>query len=34
VVKGVLPFMFLMIATILLVIYFKPLSTWLPSLIG
>lgn len=34
VVKGVLPFALLMIATILIVVYFKPLSLWLPSLIG
>ncbi len=34
VVKGVLPFVLLMIAAILLVVYIKPLSTWLPSLIG
>ena len=34
VVKGVLPFVLLMIAAILLVVYVKPLSTWLPSLIG
>ena len=34
VVKGVLPFVLLMIASILIFIYFKPLSTWLPTLIG
>ena len=34
VVKGVLPFVLLMIAAILIVVYFKPLSLWLPSLIG
>jgi C4-dicarboxylate transporter DctM subunit len=34
VVKGVLPFVILMIASILIFIYFKPLSTWLPSMIG
>jgi C4-dicarboxylate transporter DctM subunit len=34
VVKGVLPFVFLMIAAILLVVYIRPLSTWLPRLIG
>lgn len=34
VVKGVLPFVFLMVAAILLVVYVKPLSMWLPRLIG
>ena len=34
VVKGVLPFVFLMIAAVLLVVYIKPLSTWLPRMIG
>jgi len=34
VVKGVLPFMLLMTAAILVVIYFRPLSVWLPSLVG
>jgi C4-dicarboxylate transporter DctM subunit len=34
VVRGVLPFVFLMVATILLIVYIKPLSTWLPRLIG
>jgi C4-dicarboxylate transporter, DctM subunit len=34
VVSGVLPFMFLMIASILLVVFIKPLSTWLPKLVG
>jgi C4-dicarboxylate transporter, DctM subunit len=34
VVKGVLPFVFIMIAAILLVVYVRPLSTWLPGLIG
>lgn len=34
VVKGVMPFALLMIAAILIVVYFKPLSLWLPSLIG
>lgn len=32
--KGVLPFMFLMIVTILLVVFIKPLSTWLPKTMG
>ncbi len=34
VVKGVVPFMLLMIASILLFLFIKPLATWLPSLIG
>ena len=34
IVKGVLPFIIIMIASILIVVYFKPLSTWLPKLIG
>jgi C4-dicarboxylate transporter, DctM subunit len=34
VVKGVLPFVLLMIASILIFVYIKPLSTWLPKLIG
>lgn len=34
VVKGVLPFMLLMIAAIIIVVCFKPLSLWLPGLIG
>jgi C4-dicarboxylate transporter, DctM subunit len=34
VVKGVVPFIILMIASIFIVVYFKPLSTWLPKLIG
>jgi len=34
VVKGVLPFDALMIATISLVVYIPPLSTWLPRIIG
>jgi C4-dicarboxylate transporter DctM subunit len=34
IVKGVLPFVIIMIAGILIVVYFKPLSTWLPKLIG
>lgn len=34
VVRGVLPFMLLMIASILLVVFIKPLSTWLPKLVG
>jgi C4-dicarboxylate transporter, DctM subunit len=34
VVRGVLPFTLLMIASILIVVYFKPLSTWLPRVIG
>jgi C4-dicarboxylate transporter DctM subunit len=34
VVRGVLPFMLLMIVSILLVVYIKPLSTWLPRTIG
>lgn len=33
VVKGVFPFMMLMIAAILLVVFIKPLSLWLPSLL-
>jgi len=33
VVKGVLPFMLLMTAAILVVVYFKPLSLWLPGLV-
>jgi TRAP-type C4-dicarboxylate transport system permease large subunit len=33
VVKGVLPFMLLMTAAILIVVYFKPLSLWLPGLV-
>jgi C4-dicarboxylate transporter DctM subunit len=33
VVKGVLPFALLMVAAILLVVYIKPLSLWLPSFI-
>lgn len=34
VVKGVWPFALLMVAAILLVVYIKPLSLWLPGLIG
>jgi C4-dicarboxylate transporter DctM subunit len=34
IVKGVMPFALLMVAAILLVIYIKPLSLWLPKLIG
>jgi C4-dicarboxylate transporter DctM subunit len=34
VVKGVLPFALIMIAAILLVVYIKPLSLWLPRLLG
>ena len=34
VVKGVLPFALLMVAAILLVVYIKPLSLWLPRLVG
>jgi C4-dicarboxylate transporter, DctM subunit len=34
VVKGVLPFIIIMVSAILLVVYFKPLSLWLPGLIG
>ena len=34
VVKGVLPFALLMILAIALVVYIKPLSMWLPRLIG
>jgi len=34
VVKGVWPFMLLMIASIVIVVYFKSLSLWLPGLIG
>ena len=34
VVKGVLPFALLMVAAILLVVYIKPLSLWLPTYIG
>jgi C4-dicarboxylate transporter DctM subunit len=33
VVKGVLPFMLLMTAAVLIVVYFKPLSLWLPGLV-
>ncbi|OPY92607.1 MAG: Sialic acid TRAP transporter permease protein SiaT [Syntrophaceae bacterium PtaU1.Bin231] len=32
--RGVLPFALLMVAAILLVVYVKPLSLWLPELIG
>lgn len=34
VVKGVLPFALLMVAAIFLVVYIKPLSLWLPRLVG
>jgi len=34
VVRGVWPFALLMVAAILLVVYIKPLSLWLPALIG
>lgn len=34
IVKGVLPFALLMVVAILLVIYVKPLSLWLPNLVG
>jgi C4-dicarboxylate transporter DctM subunit len=34
VVKGVLPFALIMIVAILLVVYFRPLSLWLPRMIG
>lgn len=34
VVRGVLPLIFLMILAILIIIFVKPLSTWLPSTIG
>jgi C4-dicarboxylate transporter DctM subunit len=34
IVRGVMPFALLMVAAILLVIYIKPLSLWLPKLIG
>ena len=34
VVKGVLPFIIIMVSAILLVVYIRPLSLWLPSLIG
>jgi C4-dicarboxylate transporter DctM subunit len=34
VVRGVLPFALLMVAAILLVVFIRPLSLWLPSLIG
>ncbi len=34
VVKGILPFVFLMIFSILIFIYIKPLATWLPSFVG
>jgi C4-dicarboxylate transporter DctM subunit len=34
VVRGVLPFVLLMIAAILVVVYVKPLSTWLPSVVS
>jgi C4-dicarboxylate transporter DctM subunit len=34
VVKGVLPLILLMFVAILIVIFVKPLSTWLPSTIG
>jgi C4-dicarboxylate transporter DctM subunit len=34
VVKGVLPFVLLMIASILLFVYIKPLATWLPGFVG
>jgi C4-dicarboxylate transporter, DctM subunit len=34
IVRGVLPFALLMVAAILLVVYIKPLSLWLPKLIG
>jgi C4-dicarboxylate transporter DctM subunit len=34
VVKGVLPFVLLMIASILIFVYIKPLSTWLPGFVG
>jgi C4-dicarboxylate transporter DctM subunit len=34
VVRGVSPFILIMIGSILIVVFFKPLSTWLPRLIG
>lgn len=34
VVRGVLPFALLMVAAIFLVVYIKPLSLWLPRLVG
>jgi C4-dicarboxylate transporter DctM subunit len=34
VVKGVLPFVLLMIASILIFVYIKPLATWLPAFVG
>jgi C4-dicarboxylate transporter DctM subunit len=34
VVKGTLPFVLLMIASILLFVYIKPLATWLPGFVG
>jgi C4-dicarboxylate transporter DctM subunit len=34
IVRGVLPFALLMVAAILLVIYIRPLSLWLPQFIG
>ena len=34
VVRGVFPFTLIMIGSILIVVFFKPLSTWLPRLIG
>jgi len=34
VVKGILPFVFLMIASIFIFIFFKPLATWLPGFVG
>ena len=34
VVRGVWPFMLLMMSAIFIVVYFKPLSLWLPGLIG
>lgn len=34
IVRGVMPFVILMVASILVFVYFKPLATWLPGLIG
>ncbi len=34
VVKGVLPFVLIMIASILIFVYIKPLATWLPGFVG
>jgi len=34
VVKGVIPFALIMIGSVLIIVFFKPLSLWLPGLIG